>query len=345
LALGLLAIAAFLWPGWQTREGIAVAATPTPVALQYDQINRTILPPATPPAPGQFQADYAAIVGTPGPAGDAATPTPAPRRGGLGGLLGAVVGGANGEPGALQGAMGAMDKLRKGSLTRYTYYKGWLRTDDVVAQTAVISKCVEHQYITLDLAKKTYTMTDTKPACDAAPPMPMGPRHTEVENEAPGTADMTIANSVKNLGPLSIESIATTGYDNTMQMSSTNATGSCTNMNAGVNMQQYVSKIAIPRATCPLPRAATNDNPSSVIVHGGCKPTIHYSGAGAGAGMMEMNTLVMFSKMSLNSAGSSGDGRMAGFAVITERGNVKWISGPSADALFTVPPGFTKSGG
>jgi hypothetical protein len=32
---------------------------------------------------------------------------------------------------------------------------------------------------------------------------------------------------------------------------------------------------------------------------------------------------------------------MSGLAVVTQRGNVKWLSGAAADALFTIPPGFT----
>ncbi len=328
------------------QKNLAVAATPTPVALQYDQIVRMVIPPATPPAPGSFQADYAVITG--GPAGasadaSAATPTPAPKHGGIGSLLSTVMGGQppnGGSPDESGGNFGgAMDAMRKGTLTRYTYYKGWLRTDDVVHQTAVISKCQEHEYITLDLAKKTYTMTNTKPACDTTPQMPMGPRSPQVENEASGTVDMTITNTAQNLGPLTIEAIATTGFDHALQMSMTNATGSCANNSMGMNLEQYVSKIPLPHQYCPLPRGAGSYDPSSVVVHGGCKPTVHASGNASG--MFDMDKLVMFSKMTLNAAGLQS--HMGGFAQVTERGNVKWYSGATADALFTVPPGFTKS--
>jgi len=351
LALGILALIAFLWPGFTTQKNIAVAATPTPVALQYDQIIRMILPPATPPAPGAFPTDYAAIVATPAAAGAGgsatATPSPVPNHGGLAGLLGAVMGGApnGGEQSDSDNPManvvnGAMDKMRKGTLERYTYYKGWLRTDDPVAQMAVISKCQENQYIVLDLAKKTYTLTNTKPACSTMPQMPVGPGHTTVENEAPGTVDMTVSNSVQTMGPMMIQSIATTGYDNTMQMSMANATGSCTNANVGMNMEQYISKIAIPHQYCPLPHTAYGGNPTDVVVHGGCKPKMHVSGTGTAE--MEMDKLVMFSKMTFNAAGG-GNPHPGGFAAVTERGNVKWLSGAPADALFTIPPGFSKA--
>jgi hypothetical protein len=334
------------------QKNLAVAATPTPVALQYDQIVRLVMPQTTPPAPGAFAADYAAIAGAPAGAttadAAAATPTPAPKKhGGIGGFISSVVSGqppgssgddANAPPGAPPGMMDSINAMRKGTLTRYTYYKGWLRTDDVAHQTAVISKCAEHQYITLDLAKKTYTMTDTKPACDTLPPMPMGPRgRQQAVNEAPGTVDMTITNSVQNLGPMTIETIATDGYDNTLQMSMTNATGSCLNAGMAMNMLQYVSKIPLPHRYCPLPRGAGSYDPSSVV-NGGCKPTMHANGAGAA---FDTDKLVMYSKMTVNPGG--GDPRMGAFAHVTERGNVKWLSGASADALFTVPPGFTKA--
>ena len=235
--------------------------------------------------------------------------------------------------------MDAINAMRKGTLTRYAYYKGWLRTDDVAHQTAVISKCQEHQYITLDLAKKTYTMTNTKPACNTTPQMPMGPHAPQVENEAPGTVDMTVTNSVQNLGPLTIEAIETNGYDNTLQMSMTNATGSCSNNSMGMNMEQYISKIPLPHQYCPLPQGANSSDPSSIVVHGGCKPTMHTSGNATG--VFDMDKLVMFSKMTFAPAG--GESRMGGFAQITERGNVKWSSGAAAEALFTIPPGFTKA--
>jgi len=39
---------------------------------------------------------------------------------------------------------------------------------------------------------------------------------------------------------------------------------------------------------------------------------------------------------------ASGNQGGSGFATVTERGNVKWYEQPQADALFSVPPGFTK---
>src|SRR5689334_7034233 len=125
-----VALAAFLTPALAGHRGtaVAVAATPTPAALQYDEINRPIVPPATPPAPGSFQVDYQAIIGS----ATASNGTPAPKhRGGLGGMLNAVMSGQvpdQGDPEQM------MQRMRMGHLTRYTYYKGWIREDDPVAQ-------------------------------------------------------------------------------------------------------------------------------------------------------------------------------------------------------------------
>jgi hypothetical protein len=356
VTLAVVLFAAVLWPGLGTSNVVAVAATPTPAALQYDEIARPIIPPATPPAPGSFQIDYKAIMdaaaanapaaGAAPSDGSAATPTPAPRRGGLGGILGALAGapgaggGPGGAPAGLGGVQAMMQSMRLGHLTRLTYYKGWLRTDDPVAQTATISKCQEHQFISLDLAKKTYTLTNTQPACHT-PAMPMGPRgRTQTENLAPGTADTTITASEQGLGPLTIDTIATDGYDNSMAMSTTNATGSCSNSSGQMNMEQYISKIGTPRQFCPLPHTTASEDPTTMIVHGGCKPTMHFSGSAMG--MRSANLLVMYSKMTFN--GGQAESHMGGFAMVTQRGNVKWFGGAPADALFTIPPGFTQAG-
>ena len=44
---------------WQTHAG---AAPKKPVALQYDEIVRMAIAPNSPPPPGAFQTDYAAIM-------------------------------------------------------------------------------------------------------------------------------------------------------------------------------------------------------------------------------------------------------------------------------------------
>ena len=334
---------------WQTNAG---AAAKKPVALQYDEIVRMAIAPNTPPPPGAFQADYGAImsgVSADDAATPTATPTAAPKGRGLFGVLQQVVTGApsgedtsgdssDGANPYADRASSAMKRMAQGTVVRYTFYKNWLRTDDLVARTAIISKCDIHQFISLDFAKKTYSISNTAPACKttAASSQLAGPRGRVVENEAPGTGDITITASALNLGPKTLDGIPTTGWDRTLAYAETNSTGSCKDSTTNVKTLAYVSQIVPPRRYCPLPRSAVSTSPESAIIHGGCKPRMHGSMAGLG---VTSNKLEMYLKMTMAMNERSPGG---GFASVTERGNVKWLEQPAADALFSVPPGFTK---
>ena len=336
LACAAIVLAAFFAPSWGAGRATAVAATPTPAALQYDEISRFVLPPATPPPPGSFVADYQTIVGS-------ASASPAPQHG-LGSLLGSMLG-----PNASGAIDSAMSAMREGHLTRYTYYRGWIRTDDPVAQTATISKCDQHQFIALNLAKKTYTVTNTQPAC----PTPMMPAsrpqpETPQTPAPPGTVDMTVKSTSQNLGPLAIDNVATTGSAGSVSMSMTNATGSCHDGAMQMNLTQYVSTIAVPRAYCPLPHMASS--PEEIVrgrsPGGGCRPTMHLQGSGSAIGWSEntLGRLVIYQRASMGAGNPDQQDRTAGMAMVTQRGNVTWLSGAPAEALFTIPPGFTQSG-
>jgi hypothetical protein len=222
-------------------------------------------------------------------------------------------------------------------LSQVTYYKGWLRTDYPTLQTATISKCAEHEFITLDLAKKTYTMQNTQPACPTNATMPGGQSGAQTQNLEPGTADTTLSATRTDLGPLTIDSIPTTGFDSAMSMSTTNATGSCRDGSFSLQMERYISRISIPRSYCPISRSRLMENPGNAAVRGGCKPTMHTNGSVSG--MADPDTLVMYSKINMGGA----EGRGGNFAMVIERGNVKWLSGSDADALFAVPAGFTQA--
>jgi hypothetical protein len=307
LVVAVLIGAAFVAPASRTHGGVAVAATPTPAALQYDEINRFALPPATPPPPGSFASDYQA-------------------------LLAAGTGGGEG-PGLPPAARKMMLRMKVGALTRYTYYKGWIRTDDPIARTAVIEKCQEHQYISLDLAKKTYTITTTQPACPPAMPEMASNPMSGPPQAQPGSVDITMSGDSKNLGPLSIDGIATVGSDNKVTMAMTNATGSCQNGSMSMAMTKYVSEIRVPRPYCPLPQTLSAGGAAQR--NAGCLPRMHYGSTGNA--MDDKGRLVMYSLT------NTGSGRTS-VALLIERGNVKWFGGADAEALFAIPPDFSKSG-
>jgi hypothetical protein len=333
---------------WQTHAG---AAAKKPVALQYDTITRIAYGQKTPPPPGAFADDYAAIMSgvsteTASATAPQATPTPAPRKRGLFSQISQIVtngvpGGDNGNGQGDQGnpyasAMNQVNRMQLGTLVRLTYYKNWLRTDDPVDRTATISKCDLHQYVTIDYAHRTYSITNTAPKCaPAVPAAYKGPGRTQVENEDPGTGDVTFTATSQDLGPKTLDGIPTVGRNRAIELASTNSTGSCKNSDMKMQTLAYVSQIVPPRAYCPLPRTASAPySPESVVVHGGCKPRMHGSASGAG---FTSNTLEMYMKMTMGT-GQGG----AGFASVTERGNVKWLMESAAEALFSVPAGFTK---
>jgi hypothetical protein len=322
-ATTVLAFLAFLaaFAFWHHAPGgTAAAATPTPAALQYDEINRIVVAPNTPPPPGSFSTDYQAVVASAG------NPTPAPQHG-LGSMLNAVMG-----PGGSEGAV--MQFMRVGHLVRYTFYMGWVRTDDPAMHVATISKCDQHQFITLNLANKTYTETNTQPAC-ASPMMPAGdPMHYTPQRNQAGTADMTISSTSQNLGPLTIDGVQTTGSSANMSMNITNATGSCRNGDMQLNATQYVSTIAQPRAYCPLPGSLGSAPAAAMSAQGGCKPTMHVTGQGSNL-VEPGDRVVMYRLMAMPSVGRG--------SMVVERGNVKWLSGADAEALFTIPEGFTQA--
>ena len=354
IGFAVLAVAlAVCFAPWSGGRNAAVAATPTPAALQYDEIDRMVVPPATPPAPGSWPADYQAVLATV-PQPGAAGASPAPGKHGLGSLLSHVMGGNPQDQGggdysaAMGNATEMMQMMKAGRLVRYTYYKGWIRTDDPMTQTATIEKCDQHQYITLNLAAKTYAVSNTQPPCASQGGMPpVAAMHRAAGmNQDPGTADMTVKSTSQNLGPLTIDGIGTNGWDRSMEMSSTNATGSCHDSSFKMGVTVYVSQIAVPRPSCPLPHTMGAPIEGMASVMGGCKPTMHVQG-GAGGFMDDLNKLVLYRRMMMGDFAIQSDAadmqihnRMA---MVTERGNVAWLSGAPADALFAIPPGFTQA--
>ncbi len=197
------------------------SAAPAP-GLDYDEIVRIVVN-ATPPPPGNFQADLAALSASPAPVAQA---TPAPRKRGLGGLgaiAGAVLsgGGAGAVAGAVAGDAVASARWRTPSSSRWG--RSSARSAGVMrgvppaapdplrllerlgagrgrgAQTATIRKCDLGQVIHLDLAHKTYSVytpssepTDAPrrrragpaPRAPGARPSPSQPGHGERQPDA-----------------------------------------------------------------------------------------------------------------------------------------------------------------
>ncbi|MDQ2871619.1 MAG: hypothetical protein M3R35_00655, partial [Candidatus Eremiobacteraeota bacterium] len=255
---------------------------------------------------------------------------------------------ANAMGNALGGLIGPMNAfsqfMQNGKVNRYTYYRGWERIDDTAAQTATIAKYDRHEYITLDLAKKTYRVSD--PDRPLAPTesgsAPSSPQQ-EAPPQPPGTAVLDFTRAGTILGAQTIDGIAATGYDETVGMSVTRASGSCRNGSFALTTTEYVSSIKQPQIKEPqvgVPhslQARVPMDPRAMVSRGGCRPTItaHSSGASAPSGR-----LLMYSRLS--AAPSNGDRGQSSFSFVTERGNVKFPSERDAAALFAIPAGFTR---
>jgi hypothetical protein len=347
--------------------GLPHAALST--GLQYDEIVRVVAG-STPPPPGNFQADLAAI-SSPAPV----AATAAPRRHGLN--LGALAGGIlSGNPGdAVAGAAtdavvgnaldaqvdrmlaasagafaGALRGLTVGRVERHSFYAGWERVDDVAAQTATIRKCDLHQLIKLDLAKKTYSTYDptAEPAAESAAPAPKSRRQRDTPApDQPGTAAVVFSNVVTPLGLRKLEGLETAGYDETSTFAMTQATGSCRNGNFAFHSKNYYSRLETPRLVCPMaamPRQRYPREPANFVASGGCRPTFaaHQSGPRPPAQNLSLYQTIALSGSAGAPASPDPSGSPApGFVFLTERGNVHSLSAANA-SLFDVPADFTR---
>jgi hypothetical protein len=367
-ASAALAFAALIAPA----EPSAAPTPPPPAGLAYDEIVRVVVN-ATPPPPGNFQADLAAATS---PQAVAASPTPAPKKRGigLGTIAGVLAGGggagdvagavaANAVSNAMENAMEASLGAQFGALAaatrsflsphvlRYAYLNGWERVDDVTAQTATIRKCDAGQVITLNLAAKTYAVYDpsAEPTPAAAPaPAPRRGRAQPADPAAPGTAVATLTEATRPLGTVRFDNVPAGGYDTATTFAVRQATGSCRDGGATIDTVQYLSAYQRPTVrSCPVRRAPVPQTASeAVTTSGGCRQTFsaNRSGPVPPANRLALYALVTFSG---NGPGASpapqpSPAGAGGIGFLTERGNVRTLR--AADAgLFSVPAGFAKA--
>jgi hypothetical protein len=361
---GALAFALLLAP--------ATPSAAPPPGIAYDEIVRVVVT-GTPPPPGNFQNDLAALSASPA----AVAATAAPRKhglGALGALAGAVLSGN--APGAivqdaasdalansiedsmqrqLGGQFGALGAALRGflqpRLVHYAYWNGWERVEDDVAQTVTIRKCDMGRVIHLDLTNKTYTIFDPSSEPSAAPiaPAPRSEhRVTPAEATKPGTAVAVLSETTKVVGPLRIDNVSTVGYDATTSFAMTQSTGSCHDANASLRSLQYLSSLAQPTVNaCPVRRAPpvpqTASDAFAVPPSGGCRPTftMRQSGTHAPSGRLALYSLVSMSAAGGATPAPTASGA-SGIGFLTERGNV-FTLGPADAGRFEIPPGFTKA--
>lgn len=318
LALVLGCFVAFGHP--TASNGSSPTAKPTPVGLQYDEITKMPMPPATPPPVGNFQADYAAVLHPPAAsassddANDANDPD----------MQAAMKAAGVKMPAMMMGG---------GQLQRFAFYKGWIRVDDIMKHTAEIRKCDRHEFVELNLDKKTYRI-DNRSLLEqqSGAAMSGGNMHDEGGS---GTITMVMTRKGSSLGAATIDGVATKGYSLTNTMTISQVTGKCGEKGSFSSIsEEYVSGIHQPHTFCPMRPSGTAGMPMGMA----CRPsvTMHDSGGPVPAA----DRLVMYSKMGMMAPGSRDATPVSWF--VTERGNVKMLYRADAEALFAIPAGFTK---
>jgi hypothetical protein len=364
-ASAALAFAGLVAPG-------VPSAAPGP-GIAYDEIVRVVVN-ATPPPPGNFQSDFAAL-NAPQAVAASPTPTPAPRKRGfsLGNIAGVIAGGGNAGDvtGAVAGNVvsnaaenaaqnslgaqfGALAAAARNFLTphllRYAYWNGWERVDDVTAQTSTIRKCDAGQVIHLDLAAKTYAIYDPSAEPTPAPPPVRAqrgrPQPQPGESPQPGTAVASLTESTRGLGAQLIENQKTTGYDTATTFAVAQSTGSCHDGKTTIDTVQYLSTIARPTVNlCPLRRAPVPTTAGEAVAPssgGGCRPAFSANRTGP---TPPSNRLALYSMVTFaagNGATPTPAAQAGGIGFLTERGNLKTL-GEADVELFSVPQGFTKT--
>ncbi len=310
---------------------LTIAFAPSPASsalpqagLAYDEVTKVVIDENA-PEPGTFTADFEAAVNT-----QKSASAPGTHRGLFGGIMN-----------TLDSAKSALNLLKSGAASSKYYLAGWERTDDPGAQTATITKPREHQIIYLNLAKKTYHAVDTNTQTVSEAPPPMDRARNTAGPSQPGSGKLDIAVSTTSLGARVIDTIATTGYKLTFNLTESQSTGSCSDGTFQTSMIEYVSAYAQPRMassrTAPM---RTTMRPELMALKPGCTPTIsmHRSGgAHLPADRFALWTLVV---IGVGVPTAQGEMR-GGFSTLVERGNLHALR--TADKnLFSIPADFTK---
>jgi len=301
--------------------------------LQYDEVTKFV-GQNDQPQPGNFAADYQAAVSA--AQQQAAATNNMTQHHGLFSMIKNTIQAAK--------TVGASIKF---GFPSTEYYLGRLhRSDDPGTQTATIYRPDRNQIIRLNLANKTYSITDTSmqrmtegPPPGASQQRPQGPQPTP----QPGSGKLDVSVSHSALGPKTIENVPTVGYAMSFKGTMSNSTGSCRDGSLQTSMTEYVSEYADPSVTvapAAQPAFKSEAHPELAGVAWGCKPKVTYHKSGSGqapSGRLSMWTLIAIGGSAATTQGAVG-GR---FQTLIERGNVKTLGGGDRN-LFEIPAGFTK---
>lgn len=351
-------------PPTATASAPPSAATPAAppsgsINIAFDQIDRTIPLPATPPPLDNFAADLVMIQKAHQASGmdmtsdiaqsvistivqEALNQVPV-----IGGLLGAAA--AQAQANAMRKRMEEQAKemsqpVDVGYITRYYVYNGWTRSE--VIGLVVIEKPEQDLKIFLDTKRKTYRLQDT-----AAP----GPALAEDAAAATPAPIVTKADVTGSIGPVDAATVAglpAAGYNLDATVSLTNSADPCHDGSFQVKQLSYLAQ-----ATEPVPQ--DDLQPSSLYslaLPDGCEVTMHQQVAGTPqpAGLMYLYRLVTVIRDPAAAAQPvpkemspqqsfmqrlQVTGLAANYMKVTERNNIRPCTSADA-ALFEIPADY-----
>jgi hypothetical protein len=310
----------------------AVAALSLPVVppafaatgMAWDSVTKMSTGDAA-PQPGNFASDFAA----------ASQPAASPQQ--RGGLFGGIA------AGALAGAGGMIAAMQNGTAAHNYVAGSFRRTDDVGSQTATILDCSARTLTSLDLAKKTYRVT----SLDAPRPSTGAGSAGAPAGRGGGTpfqddgSKIAIAFVTTPLGPKTIDTVPTDGYQFAMTTTMTKPSGE--SQSAQMQMTSYFSAFATPNLACSAAgaAAAVPGLPAMAMYRqimdamqtssGDPRITVTSSGPAAPTGKLPLFTAIT----------PKAQGGRGGFAMTIENGNVHQVS-DTDKSIFGVPPDFTK---
>lgn len=343
--------------------GSATPATPPSgsINIAFDQIDRTIPLPATPPPLDNFAADLVLIQQSHQASGmdmssdiaqsvistiveEALNQIPF-----IGGLLGAAA--AQAQANAMRKQMEEQAKemsqpIDVGYITRYYVYNGWTRSE--VIGLVEIEKPDQHLKIFLDTKRKTYRLQDT-----AAP----GPALAEDAASATPAPIETKADITGSIGPAdgaTVAGIPAAGYNVDATVTLTNSVDPCHDGSFQVKQLTYV-------AQAPEPVPPDDSRPStlySLALPDGCEVTMsqRVSGTPQPPGLMYLYRLVTVIRDPAAAAlpapapkeANPAQGFMqrlqvsglaANYMKVTERNNIRACTSADA-ALFEIPADY-----
>jgi|GEM_PF-844326 len=305
-----------------------VGASPV-TGMSYDEVMKFSMgADASAIQPGDFDSDFQT----------ASQPQPPPKGGG--GMFGGIAA-------AMQQAAGAMAMFKTGTATRHYIAGGKERVDYPAMQQATITDCDARTITKLDLKNKTYSVTSMD-----HPIPPSTGRGRSSPNATPVNDDgskISLVLTNRALGPRTIAGIATDGYQSNVAMTVTRPNGDTSTSNMALT--ENLARMSTVSLICPTAgmlgaqgAAAMGAGQYAALMRAmslsgkDARFTMSATGPTLPTNRFPLFLIVAFSGQgggSQNASGQSGT-----LAIATQRGHVTSVR--SDDAIFSVPPDFTK---